>query len=144
MIASQLTGDPTITKVVHFLPSPLTPSDAEALIGRNDDENCFFGVWLEDTLIGVLDAHTHGGDRLEIGHWIGSQFQRRGYATEAMSAVIAQLRRLYLARLTTAECRRGNLASWDLLHKLGSRPARHRNRPGRDLLVLDPRQGYLG
>jgi len=132
-----LTDDPTITDVVHFLPSPFTLSDAQALIGSQDAENCFLGVWLGADLIGVIGTHAHGDDRLEVGYWIGSRFHRQGYATEAVSTVISQLRRLYPARLITAECRRGNEGSWSLLHKLGFRSTGAQgNRPGRELLAV--------
>ena len=137
---SLLTNDPAITDVVHFLPSPFTISDAEALLASNDDANCFLGVWSEGDLIGVVGTHAHGVDRLEVGYWIGSQFQRRGYATEAVSRVIAELGRLHPNHQITAECRIGNEGSWSLLHKLGFRPTGQRgDRPGRELLVMDPR-----
>jgi RimJ/RimL family protein N-acetyltransferase len=74
------------------------------------------------------------------GYWIGSQFQRRGYATEAVSRVITELRRLHPTHQITAECRVGNEGSWKLLHKLGFRPTGQKgDRPGRELLVIEPR-----
>ncbi|MDE0880110.1 MAG: GNAT family N-acetyltransferase, partial [Sphingomonas bacterium] len=137
-LVAVLTDDPTITNAVHFLPSPFTFSGAQALIDSKDAENCFLGVWLGAELIGVVGMHAHGDDRLEVGYWIGSRFHRRGYAAEAVSAVISQLRRTYPARLITAECRRGNEASWSLLHKLGFRSIGERgNRPGRELLAIE-------
>jgi hypothetical protein len=53
-----LTDDPTITDAVDFLHSPLTIADAESLISRIDDENCFLGVWRGDELTGVV-GRTH-------------------------------------------------------------------------------------
>lgn len=135
-----LTDDPAITDVVHFLPSPFTVREAEALIASNDDANCFLGVWTQGDLIGVVGIHAHGSDRLEVGYWIGSHFQRQGYATEAVAGVIGQLQRLHPNRQVTAECRTGNEGSWNLLHKLGFRATgQPGDRPGRELLVFHGR-----
>lgn len=135
-----LTDDPAITDVVHFLPSPFTVREAEALIASNDDANCFLGVWTQGDLIGVVGIHAHGRDRLEVEYWIGSHFQRQGYATEAVAGVIAQLQRLQPNRQVTAECRTGNEGSWNLLHKLGFRATGQQgDRPGRELLVFHGR-----
>lgn len=134
---SSLTDDPAITQAVHFLPSPFTRADAERLIAGNDAGNCFLGAFRGSELIGVVGSHAHGSDRLEIGYWIGSRFQRQGFAAEAAGAVIAQLRRLYPERQIVAECRPANEGSWNLLHKLGFRPTGEQgDRPGRALLTL--------
>lgn len=134
---ASLTDDPVITDAVHFLRSPFTAADAATLIGTSDADNCFLGLWQGGDLIGVAGAHAHGGDRLEIGYWIGSRFQRRGYAAEAVATIIARLRQLYPARTIVAECRRANEASWALLEKLGFRPTGEPGaRPGRDVLAI--------
>ncbi|WP_039392849.1 GNAT family N-acetyltransferase [Novosphingobium sp. MBES04] len=131
-----MTDDPAITDVIHFLPSPFTRSDAFALIGQNDDRNCFLGAFLDGGLIGVVGTHLHDEDRLEIGYWIASRHQRQGFALEAVSNVISRIRELYPKRQITAECRIGNEASWALLHKLGFRSVgRPGDRPGRELLI---------
>ena len=134
---ASLTNDPAITEVINFLPTPFTRSDAEALIGRNDEANCFVGAFLGGDLVGVVGAHAHGDDRLEIGYWIGTKFQRQGYALEATSGVMCLLRDLYPARQLIAECRSENDASWALLHKLGFRATGQAgNWPGHMLLAL--------
>jgi len=127
-----LTDDPVITSRITFLTSPFTLADAEGLIGRNDQENCFLGVWQQAALIGVAGTHLRGSDQLEIGYWFGPQFQGRGYAAEAVSAVIANLRQIHPARQIIARCMRKNERSWNLLHKLGFREA----------VELDQRPGY--
>jgi len=133
----RLTDDPAITSRIIFLSSPFTLADAEALIGRNDRENCFLGVWQNETLIGVVGTHLRGSDQLEIGYWFGTHFHRRGYATEAVSAILAELRQLYPARQIIAQCKLDNAPSWNLLHKLAFRPAAEQgDRPGRVLLML--------
>lgn len=133
----RLTNDPSITNVVHFLPTPFTERDALELLGAQNENNCFLGAWRNEDLIGVVGIHLHGEDFLEIGYWIGTRFQGQGYAYEAASAVIAELKRLYRTLEITAECRLENAASWKLLQKLGFRSTGERgHRPGRELLVM--------
>lgn len=132
-----LTDDPLITDVVQFLTDPFTRADAEALIRRNDDRNCFLGVWRGCDLVGVVGTHKRGDDRLEVGYWIGSDFQRRGFAMEAVTFVIARLRQLHPHRQIIAECRRGNVASWALLNKLGFvATGNEGHRPGLELRAI--------
>jgi len=129
--------DPTITHAIHFLPTPFTISDASALVRNNDDNNCFLGAFQQGILIGIVGAHVHEGTRLEIGYWIGSKFQRQGYAREAVAAVIAELSRLYSRLPIIAECRIANEGSWSLLHNLGFKATGEKGaRPGRELLSL--------
>ena len=117
-----LTDDPAITDNIDFLPFPFTTSDAEALIARNDQENCFVAVLDGANLVGVVGAHARGASQLEIGYWMGSAFHGQGYATEAVSSLITRLQELYPQRQITAECRVANTTSWHLLNKLGFRP----------------------
>ena len=132
-----LTDDPAITERVIFLPSPFTLADGEAVIGSNDEENCFLGIWLEDALIGVVGTHLRPGNQLEIGYWFGPAVHRRGYATEAVSAVMAKVREIYPDRQLIAQCVLENKPSWNLLHKLGFRPTGEPGQwAGRALLKL--------
>ncbi|HJS85473.1 MAG TPA: GNAT family N-acetyltransferase [Acetobacteraceae bacterium] len=135
----RLTDDPAITGSVHFLPASFTFADADALIRcRDSGRDCFLGAWGRDgeTLIGVVGAHLRGESQVEIGYWIGSAFQGQGFATEATLGVIAILRRQFPEREIIAECRRGNVASWRVLEKVGFRPTGEAGqRPGRELLV---------
>jgi RimJ/RimL family protein N-acetyltransferase len=134
---TKLTNDSAIINMVNFLPTPFRYADAKALIGKNDEANCFLGAFVRTELIGIVGTHAHGDDRLEIGYWIGTKFQRQGYAIEAASGVVSLLRNLYPTHQVTAECRIENGGSWALLHKLGFRATgRQGGRPGRELLVL--------
>jgi len=134
-----LTDDPAIVAAIHFLKAPVTLAYAEALIrGAQPGIDRLFGIRrCEDgRLVGIVGAGLIGADRLEIGYWIGSAWQGRGYATEAAGALLEQRRRLFPRRRIFAECRRDNGASWRVLEKLGFRPAGQRGeRPGRELLL---------
>jgi RimJ/RimL family protein N-acetyltransferase len=119
-----MTNDPGITSAVDFLPFPFDLVDAERLIiGNSDGRDCFWGVWLHDDarMIGSVGAHLRGTDEIEIGYWLAAEMRGRGFATEAVTAVLAALRSAYPSRAIFAECRPENTASWRLLEKVGFR-----------------------
>ena len=149
----RLTDDPAITAAVDFLPNPFTVRDAEQLIrsgARGQDR--FLGAWMRPTdapqtgeaaspdlagsdLVGVVGTHLRGPGAIEIGYWVGGAARGRGYAFEAVSAILGLLARRFPARIIVAECRPGNVASWGLLQKLGFRDTGEEgHRPGRRLL----------
>ena len=136
----RLTDDPAITGAVDFLPDPFTLQDARDLIGSGHrGRDRFLGAWRRDdrTLVGVIGTHLRGEGAIEIGYWIGGAARGRGFATEAVSGVLAQLREHLPRRRIVAECRPGNVASWGLLTKLGFRDTGDPgHRPGRRVLVL--------
>lgn len=146
----RLTDDPAITEAVDFLPTPFTLRDAEDLIrsGLQARGDRFLGAWThpdpagtgsEGSLIGVVGTHLRGPGAIEIGYWIGGAARGRGFATEAVSAIIGLLAGRFPARTIVAECRPGNVASWGLLHKLGFHDTGEEgHRPGRRLLRHGP------
>ena len=75
------TDGPTILAVVDILRAPFTLAEAERLIhGRGDGGDCLWGVWRRDgeALLGVVGAHRHGDDEIEIGYWFASMARGRG------------------------------------------------------------------
>ncbi|MGH1575405.1 GNAT family N-acetyltransferase [Methylobacterium sp. P31] len=147
----RLTDDPAITAAVDFLPTPFTLQDAEDLIrGGARGQDRFLGAWtrgadagasggsaraLPVELVGVVGTHLRGAGTIEIGYWIGGAARGRGFAHEAVSAIIALLGQRFPARTIVAECRPANVASWGLLQKLGFRDTGEEgHRPGRRLL----------
>ena len=140
----QLTDDPAIIAAVDFLPTPFTLRDAEDMIrsgARGQDR--FLGAWMRRTdtaeagpgLVGVVGTHLRGPGAIEIGYWIGGAARGRGFAFEAVSAIIGILAHRFPKRTLVAECRPGNVASWGLLQKLGFRDTGEEgHRPGRRLL----------
>jgi RimJ/RimL family protein N-acetyltransferase len=145
----RLTDDPAITAAVDFLPTPFTLQDAEDLIRSGTrGQDRFLGAWTRESggteaqqsaagrdLVGVVGTHLRGAGVIEIGYWIGGAARGRGYAFEAVSAVIAFLGGRFPARSVVAECRPANVASWGLLEKLGFQDSGEEgHRPGRRLL----------
>ncbi|WP_342109085.1 GNAT family N-acetyltransferase [Methylobacterium sp. SI9] len=145
----RLTDDPAITAAVDFLPTPFTLQDAEGLIlsGRRGQDR-FLGLWSRaigtaatsagaegGDLVGVVGTHLRGAGAIEIGYWIGGAARGRGFAYEAVSAIIGLLAGRFPSRTIVAECRPANIASWELLKKLGFRDTGEEgHRPGRRLL----------
>ncbi|MCJ2117506.1 GNAT family N-acetyltransferase [Methylobacterium sp. J-001] len=149
----RITDDPAITAAVDFLPAPFTVRDAEDLIRSGTrGQDRFLGAWMRHTdaseareaashesvgpnLVGVVGTHLRGPGAIEIGYWVGGAARGRGFAFEAVSAIVALLARRFPARIIVAECRPGNVASWGLLQKLGFRDTGEEgHRPGRRLL----------
>ena len=60
----------------------------------------------------------------EVGYIVNKRYQKKGYATEALSAVIAQVFREGAHRVF-AECDPRNVPSWKLLEKVGLRREAH-------------------
>ena len=135
-----ITDDPAITGAIQFLKSPFTLSDALKLIeNRASGVDCFFGVRLResDQLIGVVGAGFTDDGEVEIGYWIGTSFQRAGYAQEAGRALLDLLARQFPSRSIIAVCKRNNLASRRVLEKLGFKATGEpSHRPDRERFVL--------
>ena len=139
----RVTDDPAITAMIHFLASPFTLADAEALIAANSSgRDRFMGIFgrapdVADGLVGIVGVHLREATDIEIGYWIARTRHGRGIAAEAVCAVLDWLTAHWPERRIVAECRRENIASWRLLEKLGFRPSGAAgSRPGRQLLTL--------
>lgn len=86
----------------------------------------FFAMALKDTgkVIGNIYYGSRPFDAREVGYIVNKDYQRRGYALEALSAVMRHafangVHRLY------AECDPRNICSWQLLEKAGFRREAH-------------------
>lgn len=117
-----ITDDPAIIARVDFLATPFGPGEARALIAADAG---FHGIrrQTDGALVGLIGAHRRSGpagtEAVEIGYWIGSRFQRCGYAREALTEMLAAL----AGAAVFAECHPDNHPSWSLLVSLGFRPA---------------------
>lgn len=136
----KLTNHKEITEIVHFLPTPFSMKDAEALLtDKRDGKDRFIGVWLKSQpdMVAVIGTHLLETQDIEVGYWVHPEHHRKGIATEAVSAVIAMLQKHFPKRQIIAECRSGNKPSWLLLEKLGFRDTLQAgHRPGRSRLAL--------
>ena len=75
-------------------------------------------------VIGNIYCGVRGFEAREVGYIINKDFQRRGYALEALAAVIGSAFRAGVHRVY-AECDPRNEASWRLLERAGLRREAH-------------------
>ena len=135
-----ITDNPLITDAISFLSTPFSLDDAQALIRDHfNDRERFYGIRsLQNMqLVGVIGAHLHDPIDLEIGYWVGIDFQRRGYAFEAVKAFVTYLTQVFPHCRIIAECRPDNTFSWRVLERIGFRSSGDAGeRPGRQRLLL--------
>jgi RimJ/RimL family protein N-acetyltransferase len=85
-----IANDRRIAENTARVPHPYGPADAERFISaaNTDGTTSFLMTLADETVLGVCGI-THG-DRPgpELGYWLGSRFWNRGYATEAVRALI--------------------------------------------------------
>jgi RimJ/RimL family protein N-acetyltransferase len=121
----RLTDDPAIIEAISFLRAPFTLADARALIAANGNgSDLYRGVRrrADNLLVGLIGSHDRGTGAVEIGYWIGTAFQRQGYASEAARGLVERLAAASPKPRIVAECRPENRASWRVLERLGFRP----------------------
>ena len=75
-------------------------------------------------VIGNVYCGTRDFDAQEVGYIVNERYRRKGYAAEALSAVIARAFRDGAHRVY-AECDPRNTSSWKLLEKVGLRREAH-------------------
>lgn len=70
-------------------------------------------------LIGYVQATVYADGRAAIAYILHSRYWGRGLASEAVEAMIAELRARYDVRMLSAVLKQGNLRSMRLLERLG-------------------------
>lgn len=86
-------------KLTYMLPDFPTREAAAKLFVRlhilsHSAEHFVLGIYLGETLIGFLNDTEINGGCIEIGYALHPDYWNRGYATEALTAVIEELFRL--------------------------------------------------
>ena len=114
--------DVTRTFMVPELP---THREAEALAKAliafsqpEDTRHLEYGIYLDGSLIGLVDDCGAEGDTIEIGYALHPNWQGCGYATEAVRAVLADLREMGFKRVTAGYFAE-NTASLRVMEKCG-------------------------
>lgn len=118
-------GDPEWSRYLHALPRSYTQADAERFVARqilmDRSTHPCWAVSLDGRVVGGINLRLNEKHRLgEIGYSIGRTHWRRGYATEAATAVVHEAfdRLAWLGRVRAfADAR--NAASHRVLIKLG-------------------------
>ncbi len=87
---AMLANDRRIAENTARIPHPYKHTDAESFINRAnkaDGEAVFLITLRDDTIVGACGVATQA-EAPEIGYWLGAPYWGKGYATEALHAVI--------------------------------------------------------
>lgn len=119
-------SDCKTSESIYWVPKPYTMADAGNWIARAErgwltTEEFLFSAFGKDTgdYVGSINLHGKNSGEAEIGYWVASAFQGRGFATEMVAFIIdfcasnMQVSRLF----ATADTK--NLASQQVLKKNG-------------------------
>jgi RimJ/RimL family protein N-acetyltransferase len=86
-----LANDRHVAENTARIPHPYRLPDAKAWIGganKNSDEEQYVITLADGTLIGGCGLELRDGPAPEIGYWLGQPYWRKGYATEALHALV--------------------------------------------------------
>lgn len=119
-----LLTNPEITST-FMVPELESRSRAEELVRKlivfsqpDDTKHLEYGIYLNGKMIGFVNDCENEDDEIEIGYVIHPQYQGRGYATEAVHAVIAELREMGFRKVTAGYFSE-NTASLRVMEKCG-------------------------
>ncbi|MGB3279641.1 MAG: GNAT family N-acetyltransferase [Pseudorhodobacter sp.] len=89
-------GDIRVAEGTSTIPHPLPPGAAEAFVARAMNPSAVERIWVMDgtaigmpELLGVISLYQMDRDQAEIGYWVAPAFWNTGYASEAVSALVA-------------------------------------------------------
>ena len=83
-----------------------------------DDKHLEYGIYLGGQMIGFVNDCGVDGDEIEIGYVIHPRYQGHGYATEAVRAVIGELREMGFRKIVAGYFSE-NTASFRVMEKCG-------------------------
>ncbi|MBB4268141.1 GNAT family N-acetyltransferase [Roseospira visakhapatnamensis] len=138
-----LAGTWAIARFTASIPHPLSQQDVQDWIRLAEVRHAegtgvvlLIGARPADTVMGAMDLRWGGTwPSAEVGYWIGSPFQGRGHASEALAAVIGLAFGPLALEEVFASATPDNAASLRVLAKAGLRP------DGRTLVVPAPARG---
>jgi RimJ/RimL family protein N-acetyltransferase len=119
-----LANDFDVVGMTGSMPYPYTLADAEAFVRHAGDADpsreAMFVIELPgEGPIGTVGLDPDGVLSIEVGYWLGRPYWDRGYATEALTAVLAWARDGWGRRCVTARHFADNPASGAVLIKAG-------------------------
>jgi RimJ/RimL family protein N-acetyltransferase len=90
-LVASLANDRRIAENTARIPHPYRRADAEDFINaanRGSSETVFLVMLRDGPVIGACGFITADREAPEVGYWLGTKFWGKGYATEAVRAVI--------------------------------------------------------
>jgi ribosomal-protein-serine acetyltransferase len=96
-----------------------TPASVHADLVHLEDLDTYFGIWLDEQLIGRVDLNPRDEGNVVLAYWLGGEVTGKGYATAACRALIAYGKVALGATTIWAGVTRGNVKSEALLARLG-------------------------
>ncbi|MEM1315306.1 MAG: GNAT family N-acetyltransferase, partial [Pseudomonadota bacterium] len=115
---AELTSDWDVARMTTRIPHPNPPAEARRFVKSvREDGRPVFGIETPaDGLIGMI-----GYEDQALGYWLGRLWHGRGYATEAVSAMLVHVFGALGAEAVDASVFADNPASMRVLQKLGFR-----------------------
>lgn len=108
-----------VAKWLARLPNPYTLSEAESWVGVISHMEFNFNIFLHDVLIGGAGLVAADEDHHELGFWLGESYWRKGYATEAVQALLLHASTKHIGGKVVANCLQGNEGSLKILQGFG-------------------------
>ena len=84
----------------------------------NNHEHLEYGIYLDDVLIGTINDVGFNDEEIEVGYLIHPDYQGHGYATEAVRAIICELREMGFHKVSAGFFVE-NTASYCVMEKCG-------------------------
>ena len=119
-----LLTNPEVTST-FMVPEMASRSCAEELVRKlivfsqpDDTKHLEYGIYLSEKLIGFINDCGTEDEEIEIGYVIHPQYQGHGYATEAVYAVITELREMGFRKIIAGYFSE-NTASLRVMEKCG-------------------------
>ena len=91
-----------------------------ALSQPEDTAHLEYGICRDGEIIGFINDCGHNDEAIEVGYVIDPAYKGQGYATEALKAVIQELREMGFKRVL-AGFFEGNIGSYKVMQKCGLR-----------------------
>ena len=67
---------------------PTEESVLQSIQNPPNPERLRFGIWVDDAFTGTINLTPFGSGRFEVGYYLGSEFQKRGYMTRSVKRIV--------------------------------------------------------
>ena len=114
-----LADDRRIAENTARIPHPYKMSDAETFVANKGGEALFLITARDGAIMGACGFVTGGKETPELGYWLGVDYWSKGYATEALHALIDYAFTEFDHAALQAGARVTNPASRRVLEKCG-------------------------